>query len=69
MSMHVRAFLPTSEKARQAEFHPVQPWIAVATKDDHVCVWDWHSQQASCFATISLPEYQILDNWIWNNMI
>ena len=51
MSMHVRAFLPTQEKVRQVEFHPVQPWIATATKDEHVCVWDWHSQQVICVAS------------------
>lgn len=42
--MHMRAFLPATEKVRQVELHPVQPWMATATKDEHVCVWDWRSQ-------------------------
>ncbi|MEW5306192.1 MAG: hypothetical protein WDW36_008676 [Sanguina aurantia] len=43
--LKLKAFHPASDKVRQAEFHPTQPWVVSATKSHHVCVWDWVTQQ------------------------
>ncbi|GBF88621.1 hypothetical protein Rsub_01336 [Raphidocelis subcapitata] len=43
--LQLRSFVPTQDKVKTLEFHPVQPWIAFADKADNVKVWDWSTQQ------------------------
>ena len=33
------------QQVKTLEFHPVQPWLALADKGDVVKVWDWSTQQ------------------------
>jgi len=34
-------------QVRHLELHPVQPWLATASKSDVVTVWNWHTRQVS----------------------
>ncbi len=36
---------PGVAQVRQAEFHPVLPWVVAATKSNHVSVFDWKTKQ------------------------
>ena len=39
-------------KVKVLEFHPVQPWVALASVSDSIAIWDWSTQQVSTRATI-----------------
>jgi len=38
-------FFPHASQVRQLELHPVQPWLATASKSDVVTIWDWSTRQ------------------------
>ncbi|PNG99600.1 hypothetical protein TSOC_014617 [Tetrabaena socialis] len=61
----LKAFQPASDKVRQAEFHPVLPWIVSATKSDHVCVWDWRTKQDSPPYPVTVGTFQYAPAFVW----
>lgn len=46
-SLRLTQFRPASSKVKCIEFHPMQPWLAIANKANKVSVWNFVSEQVS----------------------
>lgn len=44
-SLRLTQFRPSGFKVKCIEFHPMQPWLAIADKGNHISVWDFESEQ------------------------
>ena len=38
------------------QFHPMQPWLAIADKGGNVSVWDLKTEQLVCETTVGTPD-------------
>lgn len=44
-SLRLTQFRPSGFKVKCIEFHPMQPWLAIADKGNKISVWDFESEQ------------------------